>query len=183
MEEQYMQKQVIVKPHGPGTTLMKVSGILMIVFGAIALITQMIATAGMTLISAGIGAFSSEIESAELTTFSALIDSMGNSYLFATIAAVITIIAGILALVFARKLGKGMVVVIFCVLAIIMTLVSNITFFSNAGKITELLAQSNDLQGLETSFKFGFSNILSILASMVLPILAIVGYFKNKKAV
>lgn len=180
MNENY--SNVVVKPQGPGTTLMKVSGILMIIFGAISLIVQMITTAAMTLIEAGITGLAAGTDLAgEVNELASAFSSIGSAFLLGTIAALITLVTGILAVVFCRKFSKGMVVIVFAALAILLTIGSNVFFLTTAGKIAEIAESMGGITEVSNSVSFGFSNILSLAVSFVLPILAILGALKNKK--
>ncbi len=180
MNENY--QNVVVKPQGPGTTLMKVSGILMIVFGAISLLLQMFATAAMSLIEAGITGLASGTElEGEVADLASAFSSISSAFLVATLAALVTLITGILAVVFCRKFAKGMIVIVFAGIAILMTVGSNIFFLTTAAKINEIAANMGGIDEVSSAVSFGFSNIFSLVASVVLPVLAIVGALKNKK--
>ncbi len=182
MNQQVQEGSYVTKIQGPGTTLMKVSGILMIIFGAIGTLLQLISSAGISMVSASIQVFADQGMDKELEGITALLGGISSAYLIATVASVVTLVTGILAVVLCRKLDKGMPALIFAAIAIVLTLVFNIYFFSTVGKIAEFSRMNSTFESLETSFKFGFSNILSILASIVLPVLVILGVIKNKKA-
>lgn len=160
-----------VAPAAPGSALLKVSGILMIIFGSIGIITSLVVKLGM--------AVGEAITTSEPQVSSAL-GSLNTGSTFQILSAVLTLVAGILAVVLRNKIGKAMPVIIFSGLVILLTLISQIMWVSGVNSLKDALATIDDVTFKAPSF--GFTNILAILSSVALPVLAIIGGLKNQSA-
>lgn len=161
------QNNMVMKVQGPGTGLMKVSGILMIIFGALGFIFSLVGRAAIAVLEMVVSQ----------ATDQSVVDAFSKYSLASTLSIVLgllTLVTGILAVVLCRKLAKGMPALIFSVLVIVLLVVTNFINMSAVNTLNEALQT-----GLNS---FGFSAILSLLSGIVLPLLVIIGVMKNKKA-
>ena len=128
-----------------GSKFLKVTGILMIIGGALALILAIAALSSVAALSAigiNIG----------ILWFAAILSLVG---------AVIELVAGIVGVVNWNKLHKSTSCIVWGILVIVLCVVSNVTVFA------------------VDSASF---NALSLLTGLVLPVLYLIGAFKNKNA-
>ena len=157
---------------GPGTTLMKVPGILMIIFSAIGLI--------MTLVVRGFLALAGAVVERH-SEISRAVGSIGNAYTLAIIASLLTVAAGIVAIASARKLGRAMPAIVLSGLVIVLSIVQTVMFVGATQRLVEAIRQIPDAT-LEVP-GFGAGNIIGLLASLVLPVLVVIGGLKNNRVI
>jgi len=134
----------------PGTTILKVVGILMIIFGAISLIVGL----------AG-GALAGVISTVEDETAGEIAGTLAGYSTVVIITSVIEFVAGIVGVALCKKPAKATVCIVFGCLTVIAACVSFVMGIVGDASV---------------------SNIVSGLVGFVLPVLYLIGAFKNKKA-
>ncbi len=149
-----------------GRKFLKVTGILMIVFGGIALVTSIIAAIATGAISAGMAS-----EGMDDGGLGSILNMMSFT---AVGGAIIQLVTGILGVSFSKKPEKAMVCLIAGIIVLLMGVASCI--------IIPLIAQSNAMVaelGIESVFGI---NWFGMFTSAVLPVLFIIGAVKNKQS-
>ena len=137
-----------------GAGFLKVVGILMIIFGAIALIVSLIAVAGMSALSALANAVS-EATGEEINT-----GMLWIGLILSVVSAAMEMVAGIVGVVNAKKPEKAKTCLVFGILVAVLTV---------AGCIFTV-ASGDDFP------------VASLLLGLVMPVLYIIGAVKNMKA-
>jgi len=132
-----------------GNTLLKVAGILMIIGGSIGLIVGIIAVLGVGILVAALNALG-ESANQGLLMFGAVLILLG---------AVIQFVAGIVGVKNAKKPEKAMVCIVFGILTVVVSLLSNVLTVVGGGDFS----------------------IVSLGIGLVLPALYLIGAFQNKK--
>ncbi len=132
-----------------GAKMLKVVGILMIIFGAISLVVSLLAT---VISGAATGVTSS-------VGVSVITGEMWASIIIALIGSVIEFVAGIIGVVNCQKHEKAGVCIIWGIMTVVMSLISNIA--------TAILYSEN--------FK-----AYSLILGLVLPVLYLIGAYQNK---
>ena len=140
----------------PGSTILKVVGILMIIFGALSLIIGLAAGA----VVGATSALADELGVTDAETTSAL-GSAGAYTAVLIVCAIVEFVAGIVGVALNNKPAKAVVCLVFGCLTIIVALVSFIMGIVSGATAT---------------------NIISGLVGFVLPVLYFIGALKNKKA-
>lgn len=140
-----------------GRKFLKVTGILMIIFGGIGLIGSFIAAAAVSMVSSMLDG----IDIGSIMTLMTLLT------VFSFAGSIIQLASGILGVVFSAKQEKAMI----CMSAGIVVLVLGIA----STLILPLMISRDPL--LADSFNV---NPLSVVSSAVLPVLFIIGAYKNK---
>lgn len=137
-----------------GKTILKVSGILLIIFGAIGLIGTIISLIG----ASAIGAMASAM-GVDTGAYNVLITVSG---IIAIACGAVYLVAGILGVANAAKPEKAKICMTFGIILIILEIISTI------------------FEGIVSGF--GGMTIPSLIIGLVLPILMIVGANKNQQA-
>ncbi|MDD3339814.1 MAG: hypothetical protein PHS82_13275 [Lachnospiraceae bacterium] len=137
-----------------GKNFLKVTGIIMIVFGAIGALSTLISFAGLSVL---------------MQTYAAL--GMDTSMIvpgliISAIGGVLQLAAGIIGVVHARKPEKAMLCIIFGVLLVILQIVSGVT------SLLVVNAQGSSI----------VTTIISMIIGLILPVLFIYGGILNKQS-
>ncbi len=169
--------QLVAPPRG--ANLLKVPGIIMIVFGALGLIFSFIAIGLLVLLLDTIAMYQHN--------FSYDLSASGIANLL-IISVVITIIynvfqltTGITSTAFNKKPEKSTICLVLAIIMLLLNLISTVVF-------PILIAYSDDrmsfiqMYGQESLMGLDSLNIFSLLTGSVLPVLAIIGAVLNKKS-
>lgn len=183
MNPNYQQPVPQVPLAIPGAKMIKVPGILMIVFGAISIIFSIIGTAGSALLG---GLVSSMKDSAAsdpdtLQALEVLESAMGMLTVFAFLAifmAIFELVSGIVCTANANKMKSAKVPMIFAIISIALVVISQIGSIIASSQITSALASIPGASGVPAGTSVA-SSIMSIAFGCVLPILVIVGAKKK----
>ena len=145
----------------PGSTILKVVGILMIIFGALSLIIGLAAGALTGAVNSLADSIASELDASEAAEVTKAAGTLTGYTTVLIIASIIEIVAGIVGCALNNKPAKATICLVFGVLTLIVALVSFIMGIAGGASAT---------------------GIITGLVGFVLPILYIVGALKNKKA-
>ncbi len=157
-----MNEQII-----PGSKMMKVTGILMIISGALSIISSLVVKAATTLMLLLSAAYE---PGGDLEKASGRINS---AYTIFILLGIVVLAVGIIATVQAKKPVNPIAVIVLCALVVILAIVANIVLGTGVSAAT-----AAGVEGLNPVT----SILISIISSAVLPILCIVGSLKKKKA-
>ena len=156
---------------GPGTTLMKVPGILMIISGALSLISGRVTKAALTRVTA-------MANTAEEPLIARGFDSLSQSFTVSFFVAILTLTFGIVSIVFSRRPGQFRPVLIIGSIVIILTIVFNILYIKGIRELTDAARVIDDFN---YSYSSPLMNFMGIASSLLLPGLSILGAWKNRQ--
>ena len=150
-----------------GKTFLKVTGILMIIGGAISTIVALIAIFGSAVINE-VGAELGEAEAEIVSELgSNVATAIGSVLMTASIiwlvSAVLELVAGIIGCANANKPEKAVLCMVFGIIVAVIAIVSIVMSIINGAGIVDV--------------------IVSIICSLVIPVLYIIGAIKNKESV
>lgn len=156
------------------SVMLKVMGILCIVFGGISLITAILAKGLIMGIIEGLNELGgTEVEASvtKLMSSFSLVSTLG------IVSAIIMLAAGILGVVFASKPDKAMIVIILGVLMIILEIVP---IFIQSGMASTIKEIMGDADGAGAMAKAVGPNFLFVIIGLVIPVLYLIGGIKLK---
>lgn len=155
------------------STMLKVVGIICIVFGSISTIFSILARVGMSLVMEGLKSLGEGAEG-----WDSAVSSFSLSATMAVLAAIVMLVAGILGVMFSKKPEKAMVAIVFGVLLIIfavLPVIVNTMAISALQKSLEASGVGADVLGPLKP------NIFVTAVSLVLPVLYLIGGIQLKK--
>lgn len=147
----------------PGSKMIKVIGILMIVFGAIGTVAGFIAFAGLQVLKA----LASQVPDLE-----GIMGSYNLALIISLISAIVLLVCGIMGAVNAKKPVKASGPMIFAVISLALVLIGNIMS----------MVLSNQLYASLNMPHASGSTVFSLLLGAVMPVLMIVGCIQKNKA-
>ncbi|MDI9470639.1 MAG: hypothetical protein QM296_10590 [Bacillota bacterium] len=157
---------------GPGTTLMKVPGILMIIFGVLSFLSSMVTKTAISMLI-------EMATTAEELQIANGFGGLGRAFTFNFIVAALTFAFGIISIVFSRRPEQYLPVFIIGAIVAILTFVFNILYISGINQLTEVAKQVDDYNYASSS---SILNVLGIVSSLLLPGLSMFGAWKNKQS-
>lgn len=163
-------------------TMLKVVGIICIVFGAIATVTSILGKVGVGAILTGVTSGFEEIpEMANaMDSWKKIASSMNLGLTIAVIGAIVMLVAGIMGVVSHKKPEKAMMIIILGVLLIIFAVLPVVMGMMTVSNIEKLVADLGDAGTYINPALFKPNMILSAV-NLVLPILYLIGGLKLKK--
>lgn len=147
----------------PGSKMIKVVGILMIVFGAIGTVTGLIGFAGLQVLKT----LASQVPEIE-----GIMGSYNLAMIISLVSSIVLLICGIMGAVNVKKPVKASVPMIFAVISLALVLIGNIMS----------MVLSNQLYAALNMPHSSGMTILSLLLGAVMPVLMIVGCMQKNKA-
>lgn len=161
-------------------TMLKVVGIICIVFGAIATISSVLFKVTVGALMTGMTSYFESDLGDLLDTWKKIASSVNLGMTIAVIGAVIMLIAGIMGVIIYKKPEKAMTAIILGVLLIVFAILPVIMNMMTVGNIKKLIEESGELETVINPALFK-PNIVITGMNLILPILYLIGGLKLKK--